>query len=179
MWKLKKQYKSGVILEGDLGEKVSLSWLTSLSSAEGEVKMYRMYKEIQNLDQNFSQKSWNCCKTSPSLKAPGWPLTNDLYFLGHSIKLLKYTTDCHKWQKNTFFCMRGHCVCSSFMLYYQLMVSSGVWDYKHNSKILVGLTTMNICLMNCKILVNKMSPMVHREPVYILSNLWPALWVDC
>ena len=36
--------------------------------------MYRMYREIQNLDQNFSLKSRNCCKTSPSLKAPGWPL---------------------------------------------------------------------------------------------------------
>ena len=46
----------------------------SLSWAEGEVKMYRMYREIQNLDQNFSLKSWNCRKTSPSLKAPGWPL---------------------------------------------------------------------------------------------------------
>ena len=66
--------KSGVILEGDLGEKVSISWLTSLYWAVGEVKMYRMYKEIQNLDQNFSLKSWNCCKTSPYLKALGWPL---------------------------------------------------------------------------------------------------------
>ena len=67
-------YISGVILKGDLGEKVSLSWLTSISWAEGEVKMYRMYREIQNLDQNFSLKSWNCHKTSPSLKALGWPL---------------------------------------------------------------------------------------------------------
>ena len=25
-----------------------------------------MYREIQNLDQNFSLKSWNCCKTSLS-----------------------------------------------------------------------------------------------------------------
>ena len=66
----------GVILEGNLGEKVSLSWLTSLSWVEGEVKMYRMYREIQNLDQNFSLKSWNCHKTSPSLKAPGWPLVS-------------------------------------------------------------------------------------------------------
>ena len=46
----------------------------SLSWAEGEVKMYRMYSEVQNLDQNFSLKSWNCRKTSPSLKALGWPL---------------------------------------------------------------------------------------------------------
>ena len=45
---------SGVILEGDLGEKVSLCWLTSLSWAEEEVKMYRMCKETKNLDQNFS-----------------------------------------------------------------------------------------------------------------------------
>ena len=45
----------------------------SLSWAEGKVKMYRMYREIQNLDQNFSLKSWNCRKTSPSLKALGWP----------------------------------------------------------------------------------------------------------
>ena len=49
--KLKKKIEycllqSGVILEGDLGEKVSLSWLTSLSWAEGEVKMYRRYREI-------------------------------------------------------------------------------------------------------------------------------------
>ena len=36
--------------------------------------MYRMYREIQNLDQNFSLKSWYCCKTSPSLNALGWPL---------------------------------------------------------------------------------------------------------
>ena len=28
--------------------------------------MYRMYREIQNLDQNFSLKSWNWCKTSLS-----------------------------------------------------------------------------------------------------------------
>ena len=50
---------TGVILEGNLGEKVSLSWLTSpyLKLSEGEVKMYRMYREIQNLDHNFSQKS--------------------------------------------------------------------------------------------------------------------------
>ena len=46
----------------------------SLSWAEGEVKMYRMYRKIQNLDQNFSLKSWICCKTSPPLKALGWPL---------------------------------------------------------------------------------------------------------
>ena len=32
---------------------ISLSW------AEGEVKMYRKYREIQNLGQNFSLKSWN------------------------------------------------------------------------------------------------------------------------
>ena len=38
----------------------------SQSWAEGEVKMYRMYREIQNFDQNFSLKSWNCCKTSLS-----------------------------------------------------------------------------------------------------------------
>ena len=49
-------YMSFIILEGNLGEKVSLSWLTSLSWAEGEVKMYRMYREIQNLDQKFSLK---------------------------------------------------------------------------------------------------------------------------
>ena len=46
----------------------------SLSWAEGEVKMYRMYREIQNLDQNFSPKSWNRRKTSPLLKAEEWPL---------------------------------------------------------------------------------------------------------
>ena len=45
---------TGVILEGDLGEKVSLSWLTSPCLGEGEMKMYRMYREILNLDQNFS-----------------------------------------------------------------------------------------------------------------------------
>ena len=28
--------------------------------------MYRKYREIQNLDQNFSLKSWNGRKTSPS-----------------------------------------------------------------------------------------------------------------
>ena len=77
---------AGVILEGNLGEKVSLSWLTSLSWAEGEVKMYRIYREIQKLDQNFSLKSWNCCKTSPSLKALGWPLLMYiLYPLGDDI----------------------------------------------------------------------------------------------
>ena len=60
---------------GDLGEK-GLSKLAdfSLSWAEGEVKMYRMYREMQNLDQNFSLKSWNCRKTSPYLEALGWPL---------------------------------------------------------------------------------------------------------
>ena len=47
----------------------------SLCWAEGEVKMYRTYREIQNLDQNFSLKSWKCRKTSPCLKAPGWPLS--------------------------------------------------------------------------------------------------------
>ena len=46
----------------------------SLFWAEGEVKMYRTYRKIQNLDQNFSLKSWRCCKTSPCLKALGWPL---------------------------------------------------------------------------------------------------------
>ena len=116
-----EQLGPGVTLEGDLGEKVSLSWLTSpylpvplsslsffsstiytisfppfsgrrhkmthkgwrvvkpqlnqtLSWAEGEVKLYRIHSEIQNLDQNFSLKSWNCCKTSPSLKVVRWPL---------------------------------------------------------------------------------------------------------
>ena len=47
----------GVILEGNLGEKVSLNWLTSPYLVLGGVKMYRIYKEIQNLDQNFSLKS--------------------------------------------------------------------------------------------------------------------------
>ena len=58
---------SGVILQGDL-EKKSLPKLAdfSLSSAEGEVKMYSMYREIQNLDQNFFLKSRNCHKTSLS-----------------------------------------------------------------------------------------------------------------
>ena len=46
---------AGIILEGDLGKKVSLSWLTSLSWAEEEVKMYRKYREIQNLDQNLPE----------------------------------------------------------------------------------------------------------------------------
>ena len=42
-------------LEGDLGEK-SLCNLAhfSLFCTEGEVKMYRTYREIQNLEQNFS-----------------------------------------------------------------------------------------------------------------------------
>ena len=46
----------------------------SLFWAEGEVKMYRTYWEIQNLDQNFSLKYSKCRKTSPCLKALGWPL---------------------------------------------------------------------------------------------------------
>ena len=37
-----------VILDGNFGEKVSLSWLTSPYRAKGEVKMYRMYRENQN-----------------------------------------------------------------------------------------------------------------------------------
>ena len=117
-----------VILEGSLGEKVSLSWLTSpylelrekwkciecrglnnsrfgvsysnfsfLTTTFWKVSIDKygktpnffrrttfysnfqnpsenpgMYREIQNLDQNFSLKSWNCRKTSPSLKALGW-----------------------------------------------------------------------------------------------------------
>ena len=50
-------YTQLVILEGDLGEK-SLPKLAdfSLSWAVREVKMYRMFREIQNLDQNFSLK---------------------------------------------------------------------------------------------------------------------------
>ena len=60
---------------GRFGRK-SLPKLTdfSLNWPEGEVKMNRMYREIQNLNQNFSLKSWNCRKTSPSLKGLGWPL---------------------------------------------------------------------------------------------------------
>ena len=50
----------------------------SLSWAEGEKKMYRMYREIQNLDQNFL-KSWNCLKTSLYLKALGWLLLCGAY----------------------------------------------------------------------------------------------------
>ena len=61
-----------------------------LSWAEREVKMYRMYRVVQNLDQNFSLKSWNCCKTSPSLKALGWPLLLD-YLSTHIITIT--------WQK--------------------------------------------------------------------------------
>ena len=49
----------------------------SLFWAEGEVKMYRTYREIQNLDQNFSLKSWKYHTTSPCLKAVGWPLWDD------------------------------------------------------------------------------------------------------
>ena len=48
-------------------------WATALPT-EGEVKMYRTNMEIQNLDQNFSLKSWKCRKTSPCLKALGLPL---------------------------------------------------------------------------------------------------------
>ena len=62
---------------GQLGRKSLLKLADfSLSWAEGEVKMYRIYtcRKIQDLDQNFSLKSWNCRKTSPSLKALGWPL---------------------------------------------------------------------------------------------------------
>ena len=43
----------------------------SLSWAKEEVNIYRMYREIQNLDQNFSLKFWNYHKTFPSLKALG------------------------------------------------------------------------------------------------------------
>ena len=49
----------------------------SLFCTEREVKMFRTYREIQNLDQNFSLKSWKCRKTSPCLKALGWPLISD------------------------------------------------------------------------------------------------------
>ena len=45
----------------------------SLFWAEGEVKRYRTDREIQNLHQNFSLKSRKCRKTSPCLKALGWP----------------------------------------------------------------------------------------------------------
>ena len=67
----------------------------SLFWAEGEVKMYRTYREIQNLDQNFSLslKSWKCCKTSPCLKALGWPLCNSkhtFFFLG-----LRFNSTCN------------------------------------------------------------------------------------
>ena len=94
-----EQLGPGVILEGDLGEKVSLSWLTSLSWAEGEVKMYRIYKEIQNLDQNFSLKSWNCCKTSPSLKALGWPLTGPRFIYLIHDKIVIQSRMFHKAQQ--------------------------------------------------------------------------------
>ena len=57
---------SGLSLGGDLEERVSISWLTSLLWAEGQVKMYRTYKEIQNSDQNFSLKSWKCIHVNPS-----------------------------------------------------------------------------------------------------------------
>ena len=59
----------------------------SLSWAGGEVKMYRMYREIQNLDQNFSLKSWICRKTSPSLKALGWPLKEQCEIWFYTVKL--------------------------------------------------------------------------------------------
>ena len=76
----------------------------SLSWVEGEVKMYRMYREIQNLDQNFSLKSWNCSKTSPSLKAVRWPLNksktrNYLHITTH-INTVSHT---HKKTKKVFF----------------------------------------------------------------------------
>ena len=44
-----------------------LSWGRSLN-------VKNIYREIQNLDQNFSLKSWKCCKTSPCLKVLSWPL---------------------------------------------------------------------------------------------------------
>ena len=46
----------------------------SLSGAKGEILMYRTYRKIQNLDQNFSPKSRKCCIISPCLKALAWPL---------------------------------------------------------------------------------------------------------
>ena len=73
-----KGYFSGAILEGDLGEKVSLSWLTSpYLELREKWKCIKCIGEILNLDQNFSLKSWNFRKTSPSLKALGWPLTSE------------------------------------------------------------------------------------------------------
>ena len=83
---------TGVILEGDLREKVSLNWLTSLSWAEGEVKMYRMYREIQNLDQNFSLKLLqNFSLSESSRMTPGlmytkiW--TSQFYYLSLCLKI--------------------------------------------------------------------------------------------
>ena len=67
---------TGLSLGGDLGEKVSLSWLTSpyFELREKFKFVEHNYREIQNLDKNFSPKSWKCRKTSPCLKALGWLL---------------------------------------------------------------------------------------------------------
>ena len=48
----------------------------SLSWTEGEMEMYRYYREIQNLDQNLLPEILKLLQTSRSLKAPGWPLDN-------------------------------------------------------------------------------------------------------
>ena len=70
-------FKSGPSLEGDWGEKVSLSWLTS-----PYFELREKFKFIEHIGKSkicTKTSPWNpekCCKTSPSLKALGWPLLN-------------------------------------------------------------------------------------------------------
>ena len=125
----------------------------SLSWAEGEVKMYRMYREIQNLDQNFSLKSWNCRETSPSLKALGWPLRN-IYLLPEIpgskscnlatiatiiiqvLAIFAATFYCHSnlISGNNFLpqlvlatnCCRKHCTCSILLTHFPFPVNSKI-----------------------------------------------------
>ena len=68
----------GVILDCDLGEKVSLSWLTS-----PYLELREKWKCLDCIGKSkiwtkTSLKSWIFRKTSPSLKALGWPLVKTI-----------------------------------------------------------------------------------------------------
>ena len=107
---------TGLSLGGDLGEKVSQSWLTS---PYFELREKFKYREIQNLDQNFSLEPWKCRKISPCLKAVGWPLylANILTFRNEgTIVWTAPFQDC--WNKTT-----RRVFGKSFLLLYKITIA--------------------------------------------------------
>ena len=96
------QHIAWPILEGDL-EEVSLSWLTS-----PYLELREKWKCIEcigksKIDQNFSLKSWNCRKTSPSLKALGWTLILIFFLISLWFLFLPEILDKRRYQVTIFF----------------------------------------------------------------------------